>query len=78
MERMNGRAFAIVRAIFFATLFVSLWTWFVPRWIAASKGVTLAIDPGFASGFLMAIGAIVMLRCVFAFAWTARRYRYPN
>jgi len=27
------KAFAFIRTIFFGTLFISLWTWWVPRWM---------------------------------------------
>jgi protein-S-isoprenylcysteine O-methyltransferase Ste14 len=69
---MESRAFALARSAFFATLFVSLWTWFIPRWIAGSRGVALEPRPGFAAIALMALGAIVMIACVWNFAWTGR------
>jgi len=69
---MQSRAFALVRSAFFAALFVSLWTWFIPRWIAASRRVTLEPHFDVAPTALMAIGAIIMLYCVFEFAWTGR------
>lgn len=69
---MAARLFALLRAAFFAAVFVSLWTWFVPRWIAAAKGVALV--PRFTppNVVLMLIGAAIMVRCVWDFAWTGR------
>ena len=69
---MQSRAFALARSAFFASLFISLWTWFIPRWIATSRRVTLEPRFDVASGVLMTMGAIVMLYCVFEFAWTGR------
>ena len=69
---MSNRYFALLRALFFAALFVSLWTWFIPRWIAASQRVTLAVEwRGLALPLLVA-GAAIMCKCVFDFAWSGR------
>jgi protein-S-isoprenylcysteine O-methyltransferase Ste14 len=66
---MRERLFVILRAAFFATLFVSLWTWFVPRWMADGD-----LHPQWrvVPVVLMGIGGAVMLRCVWEFAWTGR------
>lgn len=69
---MSNRWFAVLRAVIVAAIFVSLWTWFVPRWFAMSKGVTLMPQPGIAAIVLMAIGALIMIKCVWDFAWTGR------
>ena len=61
--------FVILRAALFAGLFVSLWTWFVPRWIA---GGDLHPQWRVLPIVLMAMGAAIMLRCVADFAWTGR------
>jgi protein-S-isoprenylcysteine O-methyltransferase Ste14 len=63
---MSRRLFALLRSLIVSTLFISLWTWFVPRWIA---GGPLEPQPGIASLSLMVIGGSVMAWCVFAFAW---------
>ena len=67
---MGSRSFAVSRAVVVAIVFVSLWAWFIPRWMAASKGVVLepSLNP-FAIA-LMAAGLAVMARCVWDFAWT--------
>src|SRR4051794_36298160 len=69
---MLSRTFALLRSAFFATLFVSLWIWFIPRWIAMSRHVALGPRPGVAAIVLMAIGAVIMIACVWDFAWTGR------
>ena len=67
---MSGRLFVIVRASFFATLFIWLWTWLLPRWIAG--GEPLVPRWSVAAIALMAAGAVVMLKCIWDFAWTGR------
>ena len=60
------RYFAILRALFFATLFVSLWTYFVPTWFA---GVNAFADPRPLGWIVVALGAAIGLPCVWEFAW---------
>lgn len=72
IEQMAQRLFALARAAVVAAVFVSIWTWFFPRWFAASNGVKLEPRPGIASIALMVIGGAIMLRCVWDFAWTGR------
>ncbi|HYR29811.1 MAG TPA: isoprenylcysteine carboxylmethyltransferase family protein [Thermoanaerobaculia bacterium] len=67
---MATRLFAIFRSIFFASLFIWLWTWLIPRWIAA--GVPLVPRWSAAAVALMLPGAAIMLQCIFDFAWTGR------
>ena len=69
---MATRLFAIVRSLIVSTVFVSIWTWFMPRWLASSRGVTLVPDWNPAAVVLMTIGGLIMLRCVWDFAWTGR------
>lgn len=66
---MPERLFAVLRSAFFATLFVSLWIWFIPRWLAGG-----ALHPRWSipAVALMGVGAAIMLRCVWDFAWTGR------
>ncbi|HVG25000.1 MAG TPA: isoprenylcysteine carboxylmethyltransferase family protein [Thermoanaerobaculia bacterium] len=58
-------AFVLLRAAVMATLFISLWTWFVPRWMAGG-----VLRPHWSAGAiaLMAIGGAGMLKCVWDFA----------
>ena len=66
---MAGRLFVMLRAAFFASLFIALWIWFVPRWLGGDprhpQWSALPI-------LVMLLGALVMLRCVWDFAWTGR------
>ncbi|MGZ5442737.1 MAG: methyltransferase family protein [Thermoanaerobaculia bacterium] len=66
---MGTRLFAIARAVVVATIFILLWAWFIPRWLAGGdlqpRWSVLPIA-------LMAIGGAIMLRCVWDFAWTGR------
>jgi len=69
---MQNRWFAIARAIVVSALFVSIWTWFFPRWFAMSKHVALELRPNIGAIVLMIIGGAIMLRCVWDFAWRGR------
>lgn len=66
---MSRRLFAVARAAVVATAFISIWTWFFPRWFAALRGVELAwrFDP--LAIALMLIGGAIILKCVWDFAW---------
>lgn len=63
--------FVLLRNLIVSTLFVSLWTWFAPRWMAMSKHVTLHPVLGWHL-VLMIIGGAIMIRCCWDFAWTGR------
>ncbi len=69
---MSTRLFAILRTLIVAPLFVSIWMWFFPRWFAQAKGVPFEAQPNALAIALMAIGGVIMLLCVTAFAWTGR------
>ena len=66
---MQQRLFAIARAVVVAAVFVSIWVWFVPRWMAGGD-----LHPRWSALpiVLMVIGGAIMLRCVWDFAWTGR------
>lgn len=74
---MGTRLFELLRALFFSVLFVSLWTYFFPRWFAAGKGVALTFEPGPVAIVLMRIGGTVMVACVWEFWWTGRGTPMP-
>ena len=71
---VGRQIFALVRSLFFGTLFVSLWTWFVPRWI--SRG-PLQPDWNIVSIVLMTIGGAIMIKCVFDFSWRGLGTPFP-
>ena len=74
---MLVRLFAVLRTVIFAALFVSLWTWFAPRWMAMSKHV--ALQPDLLGWYVvpMLIGAAIMIRCCWDFAWTGHGTPMP-
>jgi protein-S-isoprenylcysteine O-methyltransferase Ste14 len=73
---MENRLFALVRSAAVGALFLALWTWLVPSWLARSSGGHL--EPQQPLGAVpMAMGAVVMIRCVFDFAWTGRGTPLP-
>jgi protein-S-isoprenylcysteine O-methyltransferase Ste14 len=67
---MATRLFAIVRSIFFASLFIWLWTWLIPRWIAA--GAPIVPRWSIPAVAFMVPGALIMLKCIWDFAWSGR------
>ncbi len=63
---MARRFFAIIRTLVIAPLFVSLWTYFVPRWFGGPHAFA---DPRPLGWLVVAIGAVVGLPCLWQFAW---------
>ena len=63
---MARRLFAVFRAAIIAPLFVSLWTWLVPRWFG---GADAFADPRPLGWIVVAVGAAVGLPCVWELAW---------
>ena len=63
---MARRLFAVARALIVAPLFVSLWMYFVPRWIARAQAFN---NPRALGWIVVAIGAAIGLPCVWEFAW---------
>ncbi|HEY3054138.1 MAG TPA: isoprenylcysteine carboxylmethyltransferase family protein [Thermoanaerobaculia bacterium] len=63
---MGRQIFALARSIIVSIIFVSIWTWFIPRWIAGGK---LNPQLNWPAIVLMSIGGVIVLRCVFDFAW---------
>ena len=63
---LTRRVFAIFRALIVAPACVSLWTYFVPKWIVGTR----AFDGPRPLGWIVvAIGAVVGLPCIWQFAW---------
>ena len=63
---MTRKFFALVRTLVVAPAFVSLWTYFVPRWIAGRAAFQSPRPLGW---IVVAIGAAIGLPCVWEFAW---------
>jgi protein-S-isoprenylcysteine O-methyltransferase Ste14 len=63
---MDRRLLALARELIFAPLFLSLWMYFVPRWFGGSH----AFDSPRPLGWIVvAIGAAIVLPCIWEFAW---------
>jgi protein-S-isoprenylcysteine O-methyltransferase Ste14 len=60
------QALALIRTAIFAPLFISLWTWYIPRWTA---GTRVFEDPRPAGFFIIALGAALALPAIVLFAW---------
>ena len=63
---MTRRLFAVVRAAVIAPLFVSIWTWFLPRWFGGSHAFAA---PRPLAWIVVALGAAIALPCIWEFAW---------
>jgi protein-S-isoprenylcysteine O-methyltransferase Ste14 len=66
---MGTRLFALVRSVLVSLLFIGLWLWLVPRWLAARNGAELVIGRPWAFALILAAAPFV-LRCVWDFAWS--------
>ena len=66
---MSTRVFALARSVVVSALFISIWTFFFPRWFAAASGVTIVPRMSVGGYLLMIAGGALMLTCVFQFAW---------
>ncbi|HSP35745.1 MAG TPA: isoprenylcysteine carboxylmethyltransferase family protein [Thermoanaerobaculia bacterium] len=63
---MARKIFALIRTAFFATLFLSLWLWFLPRWAAGPDAYAGARAFGL---LVLALGIAIAGWCAFEFAW---------
>ncbi|MEA2465533.1 MAG: hypothetical protein QOJ98_3280 [Acidobacteriota bacterium] len=74
MDGMNARLFALLRSVFFSAIFVSIWTWFLPRGFARGP-----LEPRWsvAAVALMVLGGAIMLRCVWDFGWNGEGTPMP-
>lgn len=63
---MTMRLFAIVRSIVVSIIFVSIWTWFVPRWIVGNGAFENQRPVGW---IVIALGVVIAFGCAVEFAW---------
>jgi len=63
---MTTRLFAVLRTIVVSAFFVSIWTWFLPRWIIGRGAFA---DPRTWGWSVIAVGAVIAGGCIFEFAW---------
>lgn len=63
---MARRLFAVVRTIIVSALFVSIWTWFLPRWIVGNGAFE---NPRPLGWIVIGIGGVIALGCALEFAW---------
>jgi protein-S-isoprenylcysteine O-methyltransferase Ste14 len=74
MDGMNARLFALFRSLLVSAVFVSIWTWFLPRTFARGP-----LEPhwNIAAAVLMLLGGAIMLRCVLDFGWSGEGTPFP-
>jgi protein-S-isoprenylcysteine O-methyltransferase Ste14 len=63
---MTARLFAVLRSIVVSIVFLSIWTWFVPRWVAGNGAFA---GPRAAGWIVIALGAVIAFGCALEFAW---------
>jgi protein-S-isoprenylcysteine O-methyltransferase Ste14 len=63
---MTARLFAILRSIVVSIIFLSIWTWFVPRWIVGNGAFE---NPRPLGWIVIALGAVIAFACALEFAW---------
>jgi len=63
---MLARLFAVVRSLIVGPIFVSIWTWYLPRWIV---GTGAFANPRPWGWIVIACGGVIAAWCVFEFAW---------
>src|SRR5438128_1569214 len=63
---MSRRLFAVARSLVFAALFIWLWMFFLPRWMAGTGDFG---PPQRAGWLVVALGAVIAVPCVWQFAW---------
>jgi protein-S-isoprenylcysteine O-methyltransferase Ste14 len=63
---MTKRLFAVLRSLIIGPIFLSIWTWFLPRWVVGSAAFA---NPRAWGWIVTAIGAVIVIGCMFEFAW---------
>lgn len=69
---MPGALFALARSAVFGSLFITLWIWLVPHWIASAAGLQFRMQFSPGGVVLLVCGAVIVLWCIWEFAWTGR------
>jgi len=63
---MSTRLFAVLRSLIIGPIFLSIWTWFLPRWIVGNGAFA---NPRGWGWIITAVGAAIVIGCMFEFAW---------
>jgi protein-S-isoprenylcysteine O-methyltransferase Ste14 len=63
---MTMRLFAVVRSIVVSIIFLSIWTWFVPRWLNGNGAFE---NPRPLGWIVIALGGVIAFGCAIEFAW---------
>jgi len=63
---MTARLFASLRSLIIGPIFLSIWTWFLPRWIVGNGAFANPRNWGW---IIIAIGGVIVIGCMFEFAW---------
>jgi protein-S-isoprenylcysteine O-methyltransferase Ste14 len=63
---MTARLFAVLRSIVVSIIFLSIWTWFVPRWVVGNGAFESPRPLGW---IVIALGVVIAFGCALEFAW---------
>ena len=63
---MTRRLFAVLRTAIIAPLFISIWTWFLPRWFGGARAFEQPRPLGW---IVAALGVLLLVACAWNFAW---------
>jgi protein-S-isoprenylcysteine O-methyltransferase Ste14 len=63
---MAARLFAVVRSLVISVIFLSIWTWFLPRWIVGNDAFA---NPRPIGWIVIALGVVLAFACALEFAW---------
>ncbi len=63
---LTRRVFALLRTLVVAPAFISLWMYYLPRWIVGARAFEHPRPLGW---IVVGIGAAIALPCIWAFAW---------
>src|SRR5438105_15311034 len=63
---MTKRLFAVLRSALIAPIFISIWTWFLPRWFGGARAFE---QPRLLGLSIATLGVLLLIACAWNFAW---------
>jgi len=63
---MTKQLFAVLRSALIAPIFISIWTWFLPRWFGGARAFE---QPRLLGLSIATLGVLLLIACAWNFAW---------
>jgi len=63
---MTKQLFAVLRSALIAPIFISIWTWFLPRWFGGARAFE---QPRLLGLIIATLGVLLLVACAWNFAW---------